>query len=209
MGVGHPKADILTVGLHLLRLRANTWRISFRSSLQWTIYIIVSVDCTKLCYRLQLASQSLRGRQKNCRLLLEDQGEKNQSLICLSSKIDTNITTENLVTGNPVYFNFCLKNYFYQHKSVSKGPKICLSSVLSSMQKLSFLKKQTMQVKVKPSFFDVDRAGITGFIYQWVIPINLIDHYPFTLMISLVILLTVCYTLLVISVLRIWHWIKW
>ena len=179
MGIGHPKADILTVGLHLLRLRANTWRISFRSSLQWTIYIIVSVDCTKLSYRLQLASQSLRGRQKNCRLLHEDQGEKNQSLICLSSKIDTNITTENLVTGNPVYFNFCLKNYFYRHKSVSKGPKICLSSVLSSMQKLSFLKKQTMQVKVKPSFFDVDRAGITGFIYQWVIPINLIDHYPF------------------------------
>ena len=166
MGVGHPKADILTVGLHLLRLRANTRRISFRSSLQWTIYIIVSVDCTKLCYRLQLASQSLRGRQKNCRLLLEDQGEKNQSLICLSSKIDTNITTENLVTRNPVYLNFCLKNHFYRHKSVSKGPKKCLSSVLSSMRKLRFLKKQTMQVKVKPSFFNVDRAGITGFIYQ-------------------------------------------
>ena len=96
--------------------------------------------------------------KKNCFLL--------KILICLSSKIDTNITTENLVTGNPVYFNFCWKNYFYRHKSVSKGPKKCLSSVLSSMQKLRFLKKQTMQVKVKPSFFNVDRAGITGFIYQ-------------------------------------------
>ena len=40
--------------------------------------------------------------------------------------------------------------------------------------------------------------------------IMITGHFnPFTPLISLVILLTVCYTLLVILVCRIWYWIKW